>query len=578
MEHLKSSLEITFAQLSQAGIKSENQDTIGARIPDGTSLANKGIAIAIADGVSTSAAAKQASQSAITGFLSDYYATPDTWRTQQSATRVIQSLNRYLWGLGSNSPRQEGLLTTFSAIILKSDKVFCFHVGDSRIYRLRDGQLEQLTRDHAQKVDKKTTYLTRALGADSVLEIDMQTHELIIGDTFILTTDGIHDSIQHKSMESLLYAYSDNLDDACSRLLNKALENNSQDNLSIQICRVNNIGAASQSDAVSVLSRLPFPPLLSIGQTVDGLCVKAILQESERSQVYRVEDEDGQSLVMKTPSSHYCDDIAYIERFVMESWIGIRLHSDCIVKVVAPPKPRTFLYYLTEHLNGPTLTQLIKERAPVDIPDAIDLITGITKGVRAFHRKDTLHQDIKPDNIIVTSHGPVIIDFGSSWVAGISEMAASFERDHILGTLDYSAPEYRYGAKASNRSDQFSVAVLMYEMLTQKLPYGEAYGKAMHLKAFQKLKYRPAAAYNPLVPYWMDKAIAKAVSIHAEQRYSSFSEFLHDLKRPNPLWQNPQTQPLLQRNPLRFWQALAAIGWFAALMLLLNAIPKTGSL
>ncbi|WP_054113917.1 bifunctional protein-serine/threonine kinase/phosphatase [Marinagarivorans algicola] len=578
MEHLKSSLDITFAQLSQAGAKSENQDTIGARIPDGTLLTYKGIAIAIADGVSTSAAAKQASQSAITGFLGDYYATPDTWRTQQSATRVIQSLNRYLWGLGANSPRQEGLLTTFSAIILKSNQVFCFHVGDSRIYRLRHGQLEQLTRDHTQKIDKKTTYLTRALGADDILEIDMQTHELMIGDTFILTTDGIHDNIQHKSIESLLNAYSDNLEDACSRLLNQALENNSQDNLSIQICRVNNIGAASQSDTVSVLARLPFAPLLSIGQTLDGLCVKAILQESERSQVYRVEDADGNSLVMKTPSSHYSDDIAYIERFVMESWIGIRLNSDCIVKVVTPPKPRTFLYYLTEYLKGPTLTHLIKERAPLDIPDAIDLITGIIKGVRAFHRKDTLHQDIKPDNIIVTSRGPVIIDFGSSWVAGISEVGVAFERDHVLGTLDYSAPEYRYGAKASSRSDQFSVAILMYEMLTHKRPYGEAYGKAMHLKAFQKLRYRPAATYNPLVPYWIDKAIAKAVSIHPEQRYESFSEFLLDLKRPNPLWQNPETQPLLQRHPLRFWQVLAAMGWFIALMLLLSTAPKVISL
>ena len=572
MDHLQSSLAVTFSQTSKAGIKEENQDAIGARLPTGNTLASKGIAIAIADGVSTSQAARQASQSAITGFLSDYYATPDTWRTQQSATVVIQSLNRYLWGLGLNSPRQEGLLTTFSCIILKGDKVFCFHVGDSRIYRLRDGQLDLLTRDHAQRIDAKTTYLSRALGADSTLEIDLQSHELLCGDCYILTTDGVHDNLPHKEFEHLLNAYGDNFDDACEYICQHALINGSQDNLSIQICRIDATGASSQSDAVTVLSRLPFAPILNVGNTLDGLTIKSILQESERSQVYLVCDANGNEAIMKTPSSNYSDDLAYIERFVMESWIGSRVINDGVVKIIEPPQARTCLYYLTEHLKGPTLSQLIKERAPFHIPEAVTFIEQIAKGLRAFHRKETLHQDIKPENIIVTERGPVIIDFGSSWVAGVSEMSAAFERDGILGTLDYSAPEYRYGGKPSSRSDMFSVAVLFYEMLTGQKPYGDAYRRAMNLKAFQKLTYRPATAFNPLVPFWLDKALARALQIHPEQRYSSFSEWLQDLKRPNPSWQAPETQPLLQRNPLRFWQAAAALGWLSAFILLLNNI------
>lgn len=110
MEHLQSSLRIRFAQLSEAGRKPENQDTVGARLPEGQTLTTKGIAIAIADGVSSSAAAREASQTAITGFLTDYYATPDTWRTQQSAVRVIQSLNASLWGRSQNSIYGEGYL------------------------------------------------------------------------------------------------------------------------------------------------------------------------------------------------------------------------------------------------------------------------------------------------------------------------------------------------------------------------------------------------------------------------------------------------------------------------------------
>ena len=572
MDHIQSSLNIAFAQVSLAGTKRENQDTIGARIPDSDSniLANKGIAIAIADGVSTSQSAKQASQLAITGFLSDYYATPDTWRTGESATQVIQSLNRYLWSLGLNSPRQEGMLTTFSSLILKGDTGFSFHVGDSRIYRLRNGYLEQLTRDHAQRIDRKTTYLSRALGADSALEIDMQSFEIEVGDYYLLTTDGIHDILPKEQLTALINANTSNLEEACQSVTQQALESGSEDNLSIQLCRIESKGAGSQSDTVNVLSKLPFPPILNVGNVIDGLTIKKILQESERSQVYLVTDAGDREIIMKTPSINYNDDLAYIERFVMENWIGRRIQNSRIVNVIEPPQERSFLYYLTEYLEGQSLTQLIKERAPINITDATEITEEIIKGIRAFHRKDTLHQDIKPDNIIVTSKGPVIIDFGSCWVAGISEMSSTVERDTILGTLDYSAPEYRFGGRTSSRSDLFSAAVILYEMLTQKHPYGTGYQKAMHLKAFQKLNYRPATAFNPLVPFWLDKALEKALHIQPEQRYSSLSEFLQDIKRPNPYWQPPETQPLLQRNPLRFWQVLAALGWFCSLMLIIQ--------
>ncbi len=569
MEHLKSTLAIRFAQYSDAGRKPENQDTLGARIPDGPTLATKGIAMAIADGVSSSASAKQASQMAVAGFLSDYYATPDTWRTQQSAIQVIQSLNRYLFGQSQNSVLQEGHLTTFSALILKGDKAFTFHVGDSRIYRLRDNHLEQLTRDHAQMVDKNTTYLTRAMGADPLLEVDMQTLELEIGDIFLLTTDGVHDFVPPNKLIEQLKELDSNIDGVAKLICEFALNNKSADNLSIQICRVESRGTPSQSDAVTVLSRLPFPPFLQVGHRIDGLVIKKILHESERSQVYLVENRDGSHLVMKTPSVNYEDDPVYIERFVMESWIGARIHNAHVVRVVEPPEARSCLYYLTEYVAGPTLTQLIKERAPFGITDAVELTEQLIKGIRAFHRKDTLHQDIKPDNVVVGKRGAVVVDFGSCWVAGIQEAGEPFARDKILGTLNYSAPEYRYGGTTNHTSDQFSLAVLLYEMLTQKSPYGNQYASAADLKSFQKLAYIPAAKYNPLVPLWLDKALEKALSIAPAQRYESLSEWLQDLKRPNPQWTSQRDRPLLEKNPLAFWRVCAGLGWALAIGVLI---------
>ncbi len=568
MDHLTPTLQVAFSQLSEAGIKPENQDTVGAHLSEGSSLASKGIAIAIADGVSSSNAAKQASQTAITGFLTDYYATPDTWSTEHSARQVIQSLNRYLWALSQNSARQEGHLTTFTTLILKGDTGFIFHVGDTRVYRLRDQQLEQLTRDHSQRVDAHTQYLTRALGADPALEIDFLTVELQANDLFLLTTDGIHDAIPKATFASLVKHFSDDVASMTRKLMNSAITHQSQDNLSLQCCKIVECGPISQNDAVTALSRLPFPPLLDVGQTLDGLTVKKILHESERSQVYWVTDAHNASFIMKTPSVNYEDDPVYIERFVMESWIGSRIQSANVVRVISPPNARNYLYYLTEYIPGPTLKTLIQQRAPLDIADTIELTEQIIKGLRAFHRKDTLHQDLKPDNLVMGQRGLTLIDFGSCWVAGVEELAAPFKRDLILGTLDYSAPEYRYGGSRSQRSDQFSLAVIIYEMLTGKKPFGEKFAQAMDLKAFQRLKYTAATAHNPLVPIWIDKALQKALCIHPNGRYSALSEFLLDLKRPNPKWLHPEAQPLIVRNPLRFWQVTALLGWLGALCVL----------
>ncbi|WP_111642912.1 bifunctional protein-serine/threonine kinase/phosphatase [Marinimicrobium alkaliphilum] len=566
MQHLQSRLRVRFAQQSDAGRKSENQDTVGARLPDDALLTSKGIAVAVADGVSSSAAAREASQTAITGFLTDYYATPDTWSTRQSAERVIRSLNNSLWGLSQNSVYGEGYLTTFSALILKGSSASIFHIGDTRVYRLRENDLELLTRDHNQRIDRDTVYLSRALGADPALEIDVFTCELQAGDRFVLTSDGIHDTLSASDFLGLVRNLT-SPDELVAQAVAEALDAGSEDNLSIQVVDIDALGIPTEHSAMQVLSQLPFPPLLQVGDTLDGLTVQKVLHESNRSQVYQVTDEQGQRLVMKTPSPLYSDDPAYIERFAMEAWIGARIHSPNVVRVIQPPRARACLYYLTDYVPGQTLGEVIKERRQLAIPDAVQLIEQLVRGIRAFHRKETLHQDIKPDNIVLGRQGPVIIDFGSCWVAGVEEIGAPFVRDRILGTLDYSAPEYRYGGKVGPRSDQFSLAVLLYEMLTGKRPYGDAYSKAMDVKAFQRLRYIPASRHNPLIPQWLDKALEKALSIHPGSRYSALSEWLTDIKRPNPHWVSSGAQPLLERNPLRFWQLLAAAGWVVTIVL-----------
>ena len=562
MKHLEAGMRLSVAQHSVAGRKDINEDSLGVRVPDGLALTTKGAVAVIADGVSAAEAGKEAAESCVTGFLNDYFSTPDMWSVKRSAQQVLNALNRWLFAQGQGFAQAEkGYVSTLSAIVLKSRTAHIFHVGDSRIYRLRSGVLEPLTRDHARRINRHQTYLTRAMGLDASLDVDYRTVEVEQGDLFLLTTDGVHDVLGSAEMAELIPIDGGPLDVACESLIASALSAGSTDNLSCQLLRVDTLPVPEADDVYRKLAELPFPPPLEKGAVVDGLLVEAEIHASARSQVYRVYDPECQRrYVMKTPSPNYVDDPAYIERFVLEGWIGSRIDNEHVVAVVPTPHQPSYLYYLTEWVEGVTLSQWMKQHPAPALADVLALITGVAEGIQAMHRKGTLHQDIKPDNILVREDGvPVIIDFGSCYVASLAEIAAPIERDLVLGTAQYSAPEHVLGRTAGAAADQFSLAVIVFEWLAGKQPYAGKLEGSQSLAAYSRLKYISLCSYNPHVPLWIDGAIRKALSINPASRYGDIAEFLHDLKHPNPRFSTVHYQPLVEKNPLLFWQVLSAV-------------------
>lgn len=563
--HLESQLELTVGQSTHAGIKHQNEDCIGMRIPDQPALTLKGVVAVIADGVSAAEAGKEASETCVRNFIGDYYGTPDAWSVKTAGQKILLALNRWLVG----QSRVKGHISTLSVLILKSQQAYIFHVGDTRIYRLRANNFEQITNDHSTHVNKNTVYLSRAMGMDSRLEVDFTQLDLEEGDVFFLSTDGVHDYLCNKTLHRTLKQTSEDFEVTCHALIQQALESGSTDNLSCQILRVDKLPDADNQDIYRKLTDLPFPPPLNVGQKLDGYQVIKELHASNRSQVYLVEDEQGERVIMKTPSVNYEDDPAYIERFVLEQWIGRRIDSPYVVKVIESAQPKTALYTLIEYVPGITLEQWIKENPKPDINEVVRFAELIGRGLRAFHRKDILHQDIKPDNIILDTQGvPRIIDFGSCWAAGVEEIDTPFEREDALGTAVYSAPETRFRTKKSKKSDMFSLAVVIYEMLTGKLPYGSQLEKLNDQRNVYRLAYQSAHRHNPMVPYWMDGALEKALSPNIEKRQSAFSEFIFELQTPNKKYITKKDRPFIQRNPLKFWQILAAIEAMAIVGLL----------
>ncbi len=553
-------LALDLGQYSDAGRKPDNEDAIGIRLPEGVLLGSKGAAAVIADGISAAEAGKEASQTAVTGFLTDYFSTPETWSARKSGGQVLTSLNRWLYNRGrSYADSTRGYLTTFSALVLKSRQAHIFHVGDSRIYRYRGGELLQLTTDHSMPVSENHAYLTRALGMDVHLEVDYRCEPVEQGDLYVLTTDGIHDTLPTADLAAFLEdAGAGELESICQRIAHAALAAGSTDNISCQLLRVETLPTADIDDVVSQLTELHFPPLLEPDMILDGYRVIRELHASTRSQVYHVEDvESGEQFCMKTPSVNFEDDPAYIERFVMESWIGSRIHSPYVVRVVEPPRAKSCLYYLTEYVAGITLSRWMLENPRPQVEEAVYLIEQIAKGVRAFHRRETLHQDLKPDNILIDRHGHIkLVDFGACHVAGISEISTPLQRDIPLGTANYSAPEHTLGARPGYQSDQFSLAVISYEMLTGKQPFGGKLENCKSRRAYLATRYTESYRYNPHIPHWVDGALRKGLRFEPERRHGDVMEFAHELKHPNPRYLEYDRRPLLQRDPLRVWKAL----------------------
>ena len=550
--HLQSQLSLTVGQQSSAGLKASNEDCIGMRIPDQPALTIKGAVAVIADGVSAAEAGKEASEMCVRNFISDYYATPDAWSVKTAGQKIVLALNRWLVG----QSQIKGHVSTLSALILKSQTAYIFHIGDTRIYRLRKGNFECLTTDHSISINKDTVYLSRAMGMDNHLEMDFQQFDIEQGDVFFLSTDGVHDFICPKDIQHAIETSTD-LNATCLHLNEKALAAGSNDNVSCQLVRVDALPDANNQEIYQKLSDLPFPPPLSVGQSLDGLTIAKILHESPRSQVYLVKNIEGERFILKTPSVNFEDDPAYIERFVLEQWIGKRIDSPYVVKIIEPEK-KTALYTLMEYVDGLTLEQWMKENPKPDIKEVVRLVELISRGIRALHRKDILHQDIKPDNILLTADGiPKIIDFGSCYAAGVEEIDTPFDREQALGTAVYSAPETRFRMRKTKKSDLFSLALVVYEVLTGKLPFGDQLEKLKDQRKLSSLKYQTAMQFNPMVPTWMDQALKRALSPLPEHRQDAMSEFVFDLQRPNTAYKQTPFVPLSQRNPLKFWQGLA---------------------
>ena len=563
-------LTVSIGSATNKGVKAVNQDALGSVIPPEPMLSSKGIVLAMADGISSSEVSQIASETAISGFLEDYYCTSDSWSVKTSAQKVIRSINSWLYAQTRNSPyrfnKDKGYVCTFSALVLKSNTAHLFHSGDTRIYRLSGQQLEQLTEDHRRVVSADVSYLTRALGIEQTFDIDYQTKLLEPNDIYIIATDGVYDFLESGQIANTLLN-SATLTIAAETIIEQALSLGSDDNLSVQIVRIDHV-PDYQLDEVHQLTMLPLPPRLLPRMQFDGYDILREIYISSRSHVFLARDIDSQqTVVIKTPSTELRNDKQYLERFMLEEWIAKRINNPHVAKAIISNRKRNFLYLVTEFIDGISLNQWMIDNPKPKLEQVRDIIEQTAKGLQAFHRQEMIHQDLRPANIMIDSTNTVkIIDFGSTFIAGVTD--ANTE-EIMRGTIRYSAPEYFLGQLGTQASDIFSLAVITYQMLSGKFPYSAKIAQAKSVSAQNKLNYQSIINDDSELPVWLDDTLEHALKMNPLKRYNELSEFIHDLRQPNKLFLAKTRPPLLQRDPVMFWQGISLL---LVILLLVQAV------
>lgn len=563
------SLSVSHGQATNKGIKNVNQDRLGFLSPDSRPEKDKGVIAAVADGISSSDVSDIASEITINTLISDYYLTSELWSTKQALEKIVRTINdRLLAETNSSAYRgnpNRGYVCTLSATVLRQQVAHLIHIGDSRIYRLRRGNLEQLTRDHQALAPGNKSYLSNAMGFKTPLQFDYAAIQLARDDVFFLMTDGIFDFVPHDTFQQIMNQFQHDLDLAAQTFIETALNNGSHDNLSINILRVDHLEQIADGPSSQTRS-LPIPPVWQVGQHVDDYIIQRHIYQSARSHVYLAKLKNSEAqLLIKAPSIEQQDNQEFLEQLITEEWVARKTHSQHLISAPKAVSNRTYLYSVLNYFEGQTLAQWLVDNPNPPLETVRDIIEQVSKGVLALHRNEILHQDIRPENILINSIGLVkLIDLGSAYVKGAVNNEQ--EPEGIPGTALYAAPEYFIGDIIDERADQFSLAVLCYYMLSQRYPYQTNVAKARSVAAQKKLHYESVIDPQRTIPLWLNDTLKKALHPNPYNRYETLSEFIYDLRHPNPAYIRKNRPPLIERDPVTFWK-LACLGLAIALLI-----------
>jgi serine/threonine-protein kinase len=534
-------MDLTYAQVSVTGpVRQKNEDTIGFWQPESPELLRKvGIAVVIADGVGGTGRGEVASQLAVKTTLETLKETTEEKEPADLLRLIFNEANKLVYDASMHSQEEGRMATTLTVSIFRHDEVSIGHVGDSRVYLIRNGILRRLTSDHSYvalqvklglvkerdaMASPMRSMITRSIGQDLICAYDVAKQVLEKGDVLVQCTDGLYSVV----VDDEICEIAGRLEpaQACTELLARAEKRGADDNISVQCIRINEIERRHfyrgtpyyvKPTATSVSSEI------QPGQVLDNRFeITELINRSGMGCIFKANDiKTGLTVAIKAPLMQFESDPASFARFQRESEIGESLNHPYILKFFAvPPEEKSRPYIVMEYLQGQTLAALLREVHPLPEPDAAKIASRVCEALDVMHFHKIVHRDLKPQNIMVCNDASIrIMDFG---------IAKSLKARRItfvgfspsMGTPDYMAPEQVKGKRGDERTDIYALGAILYEMCTGQTPYE---GESPYAVMNARLTGDPVAPrkINPKITPAIEEIILHALERDPSNRYQT---------------------------------------------------------
>jgi serine/threonine protein phosphatase PrpC len=552
VSYFASPVRITYAQLSSTGpVRPHNEDFVLYWEPDtDQDRQARGVVSLLADGVGGQGYGEVASKLAVDTALAVFQEADPATTDNQMLWRMFNAANLAVYDAGMVHGGKDRMATTLTVSLFRRNEVAIGHVGDSRAYLVRQGTIKQLTSDHTyvamqvkmsliSKQDAMNSelrgLLTRSIGANPTVQVDYARAILRSGDIVVQCTDGLHGSVTEIEIKDYVGRMSP--DAACEQLSQLAEKRGSEDNISVQVLRVENVqrvgyyrgAVAYYAPVAQPVSNEP-----QVGQVFDERFeITDIISRSGMSSVYKATDlKTGRQVALKVPLLKLESDPAFFSRFEREEEIGRALDHPGILKIVpVDPRQRSRPYLVMEYLEGQTLDEVMQRTKPLPAGDALQIVSRVCDALDYLHKHQVVHRDLKPQNIMLCSDGSLrIMDFGIA-KAATSKRITFGGFSPTLGTPDYMAPEQVKGQRGDERTDIYSLGAILYEMVTGRLPFE---GQNAYTVMNARLVGDPVAprVHNPTIRPEVEEIVLHAMARDPGDRYESAAAFKADLEAP----------------------------------------------
>jgi serine/threonine-protein kinase len=546
-------MEVTYGSATSAGsVRKNNEDRIEfARPEDAEDRLQRGVLAVLADGAGGHGFGEVASQLAADTVVQRFREASAEATPNQLLWRMFNDANLAVYDLGM--ARQTGLerrmATTLTALLFRYNEVFVGHVGDCRAYLIHQGRIERLTSDHSyvgmqvkmgllSEHDAATsdmrTMLTRLIGQNPTIQVDFNKAMVHEGDVVVQCCDGVHGCVTEN--EICETALRQTPDEACKHLVEMAIKRGSEDNVTVQIIRidkVNQVGYYRGAPIYYEESKAAMTGEPQVGQVLDARFeITELISRSGMGSIFKaVALENGDTVALKVPFMHFESDPAFYSRFQREEEIGKTLDHPGILKIRASTGKRSRPYFAMEYLKGRTLEEVIRAAEKLPVDKALDLASRICEALGYMHKLNIVHRDMKPANIMVCDDGSIrIMDFGIAKAQAMRRITfGGFSP--TMGTPDYMAPEQVKGKRGDGRTDLYSLGAMLYEMVTGRVPF-EAPNAYMVMNARLIGDPRAPRKINPEISPQVEEIILHAMERDPIDRYANAAEMKADLDAP----------------------------------------------